>query len=480
MYRFHWYLLLAALCTATAEAQQFQMFLDRALAAPEHRRQFMADSVLSVIDAFPYRENDTTAWFLYKGTAGEVALTGDMNAWSDSRSPLRRLDATDLWYRMEHFEADARLDYKFIIDKDWLLDPRNPFTISSAGGPSSELRMPGYTPPPEIYSQDGVPHGTLIDTTFASQSLSNNRLVRIYLPAGYTTGQQRYPVLLFHDGNEYLTHAAIMHVLNNLIAKQQIPPCIAVFVSAADRHREYAGDLVEAYTDFIVHTIMPAIDAQFHTSTDPGKRITFGTANGGNISLYIAMKHPEVFGCVAAQSSNIVGNVHAAYQHAPHLPLRLYLDVGTYDIPMLIPIVHDFVALLAVRGYEHHFQEPHEGHSWGNWRGHLRDALEYHLARLLDITASTETAARKLSVGAIWPNPASARITVPVTLPYAGRLRISLHDMLGREVQLLHDALAPPGSTQQHVPLPAALPPGRYFMHTRFNGMQQVQTLLVR
>lgn len=480
MHRFLWLLLPVCLYTATAEAQQFRMFLDRALAAPEQRRQFMADSMLSTITAFPYRETDTTVWFLYKGAAEEIALAGDMNAWSDSRTPLQRLEATDLWYRLEHFEADARLDYKFIVDKYWLLDPRNPYTISSAGGQSSELRMPRYTQPYEIYRQDGVPFGTLIDTTFSSQALHNNRLVRIYLPAGYTTTQPRYPVLLFHDGNEYLTHAAIMHILNNLIHQQHIPPCIAVFVSAADRHREYAGDLVDAYTEFIVQTVMPAIDAQFHTSTDPRTRITFGTGNGGNISLYIAMKHPQVFGGVTAQSSNIIGSVHSIFQHGPHLPLRVYIDVGKYDIPILIPIVHDFVAVLAARGYEYRFRQPHEGHSWGNWRGHLRDALEYHLDHLLDVTAPPTTAAPDISVGAAWPNPADVRITVPVTLPYAGQLRITLHDMLGREVRLLHDAPALPGYSQQRMALPAALPPGRYFLRTGFDGMQRVQSLLIR
>jgi enterochelin esterase-like enzyme len=58
------------------------------------------------------------------------------------------------------------------------------------------------------------------------------------------------------------------------------------------------------------------------------------------------------------------------------LDVKLYLDLGTYDIPMLIPLVRDFIPILQAGGYTYRYQEYHEGHSWGSWRTHIDDALE--------------------------------------------------------------------------------------------------------
>ena len=44
---------------------------------------------------------------------------------------LTRIYPISFFYRYETFERDARLDYKFIINEsNWILDPRNPNTVS--------------------------------------------------------------------------------------------------------------------------------------------------------------------------------------------------------------------------------------------------------------------------------------------------------------------------------------------------------------
>ena len=50
------------------------------------------------------------AVFVYVGRAEEVFLFGDMTDWIDRR-PLTRAADTDLFFREERYEPDARLQY---------------------------------------------------------------------------------------------------------------------------------------------------------------------------------------------------------------------------------------------------------------------------------------------------------------------------------------------------------------------------------
>jgi enterochelin esterase family protein len=121
-----------------------------------------------------------------------------------------------------------------------------------------------------------------------------------------------------------------------------------------------------------VKELMPVIDRKFSTSKDPGKRATFGISAGGNIALYIGMKHPETFGKIAAQSSSIQTEISEKYNGSSKMKLELYMDLGEYDLPVLIPMVSNFIRILQEKKYTYQFKKWHEGHSWGNWETHMK------------------------------------------------------------------------------------------------------------
>ncbi|MDZ7386780.1 MAG: alpha/beta hydrolase-fold protein, partial [candidate division KSB1 bacterium] len=141
--------------------------------------------------------------------------------------------------------------------------------------------------------------------------------------------------------------------------------------------REYAGDRKEALAGFICAELLPWVERRYHVSRDARLRASIGASNGGNISLWLGLHYPEQFGTIAAQSSYVEAEVATRFREGKKLPLRIYLDVGTYDIPLLIPLVRTLRQILVARGYEVLYQEFHEGHSWGNWRAHLDDILEW-------------------------------------------------------------------------------------------------------
>ena len=102
---------------------------------------------------------------------------------------------------------------------------------------------------------------------------------------------------------------------------------------------------------------MPVIDQQYSTSKDPSKRATFGISEGGNIALYIGMKHPETFGKIAAISSDVQTVISTGFQKSAKMNVEFYLDIGKYDIPVLIPLVTDFIKILQNKHYHYQFKQ---------------------------------------------------------------------------------------------------------------------------
>jgi enterochelin esterase family protein len=146
---------------------------------------------------------------------------------------------------------------------------------------------------------------------------------------------------------------------------------IAVFVPPIDRQNEYAGNKKDLFTTFIISELFPVIDKKYSTSKDPQKRATFGISDGGNIALYIGANSPESFGKVAAMSSDVQLEISTKMKRSSKMNLEFYLDMGTYDLPELIPMVNDFTRILKDKHYSYQYYHWHEGHSWENWRTHL-------------------------------------------------------------------------------------------------------------
>ncbi|MFM7340129.1 MAG: alpha/beta hydrolase, partial [Bacteroidota bacterium] len=215
--------------------------------------------------------------------------------------------------------------------------------------------------------------------------------MKVYLPPGYSHSQQ-YPVILFHDGLDYVNLAKAPTIIDRLIAMNKMRPIIAVFVPAVNRTSEYAGNTMSTFHQFIINDIMNWVDKRFSTTANPEYRAVAGASNGGNIALYCALKSPQIFGKVAAQSSNVINSIMKEFDVYPPLPITLYADIGTYDIPQLIPLVKQFKQVLEQRGYMYMYKEVNEGHSWGNWKANMNEYLEFFFPPLPSSVKSNQEA----------------------------------------------------------------------------------------
>jgi enterochelin esterase family protein len=350
-------------------------------------------------DNYPIFENDSTVVLLYKGEVESVEIIGDMSEWA-SNIPMKRIDGTDLFYFTGNYESNARLNYWMLVAgvEFPVVDPFNPYKSMSGFGPLSELAMPGYVRHPAfdeyIHGEKGGFDG-LLSFELPVGALTYPHDIYVYLPPGYDEENNTYKAVYFHDAKDYIEFAVTPVVLNFLIQNEEIEPLIAVFVNPPNLHqpkipnRSTEYGLNDDYVKFFVDEVVPFITSKFRTITEPNSRLVVGDSYGGLISLYIAFKRPEIFKNAYSQSgyhSFQNGRIIKMIENSERRDIRLYIDIGKYERKVgsaFLPASEgDFLIanrqlrdVLKKKQYDFVYREYPEGHTWGNWRRHLIDAL---------------------------------------------------------------------------------------------------------
>lgn len=136
----------------------------------------------------------------------------------------------------------------------------------------------------------------------------SERHIKVYLPAGYGQGEQRYPVIyylhsfgwspaqMFEDGQ-------VQQVLDRAIASHRVEPMILVagdFTGPPYGAFYGNGPVSGRWEDHIVKELVPAIDARYRTLPAAASRGIAGEMIGGYGALRMAMLHPDIFASVYA------------------------------------------------------------------------------------------------------------------------------------------------------------------------------------
>lgn len=351
----------------------------------------------------PMIDGSAVHFVYYDPDARQVAATGEFNQWDRRGTPLLPLGNTGIFYRTMDFQGPVRVEYKLIVDGDWVIDPFCPNNIDNGIGEKNSYFVVGdLRDPPELEVSASVPRGRVQEFEFESEVLHNRRRVYVYMPANYQEQvNDGFPVLYVHDGGEYLTRARLPTILDNLIHNQEIPPLMAVMVDPIDRLREYSAN--EEYARFTETELIPHIDKTYRTLARREGRGVIGASLGGLISAYLGLSRPHLFSKVGGQSSALflldgergsslvndllkrVGVSRNPWGNAKGLatlvaelrtPIAFYFDVGKYE-PQFIPAHQRLVPLLEAQGCPCLYQELIGGHNWTSWRAHLKDLLTF-------------------------------------------------------------------------------------------------------
>jgi len=227
--------------------------------------------------------------------ASHVRLAGEFNDWGEHGTAIimDRIATTDVFCHSLDVPGSTRLEYKFIVDGEWRIDPLCHNRIGHGSDQTTYFVIGDSRDPPELEWVADIAHGRVEEFDFAGARLLNSRRVYAYLPAAYDRDlTARFPTLYVHDGGEYLEHARMPTVLDNLIHASSIPPLIAVMIDPVDRQREYR--INDEYRDFLCAEFVPMIDQRYRTAATCESRAVMGASLGGLISNYTALSQPQM------------------------------------------------------------------------------------------------------------------------------------------------------------------------------------------
>ena len=432
----------------------------------------------------PFKHGASVA-FLYRGSGTRIQVAGDFNGWNPNAGTASLMAPSNVWIREETFPEDARLDYKIVRNgNDWILDPANPLRQRGGFGDNSELRMPAYVPSPWVERRAGTLQGSYsLVNTIASASLGYTVNYRVYLPAGYEGERlSDLPVIYVTDGHEYADDliGSMRIVLDNLIADGEIVPVIAVFIDPRVGGNNLRGSqYVEnpQFAAFVADELVPVIDATYRTDPRRYARAILGTSLGGLNSAYFAAERTDTFYLIGIQSPAFhAGNdIYDLYRDEPVRDVRIHMSWGTiFDVGDAGEVM---AGILSEKGYQFETVILNEGHSWGSWRATLDDMLVYFWGAQSNVSIEETPSTFDVSLGQNYPNPFSENTTIPISLPSAANIHLSIYDLLGRKVATLAEGMRPPGTYR----LPwrgAFMPSGVYVARLEVEG-RRVQTRML-
>lgn len=330
--------------------------------------------------------------FVYRGEARSVQLRSFVWGLPTSQ-PLERLEGTDLWLLRIELPQQSRLEYKFDVDSDhvkgWILDPLNASAAMDPFGANSVCRSWGYERPAWTLPDPDARQGSIEEIMFTSAALGGQRPVRLYVPARFRRTRQ-YPLLIVHDGDDFLRFADLKVVLDNLIHRMEIAPLVCALTQSPDRLKEYAAD--PAHAKFLTEELLPHLESRLPLIGTPAGRGLMGASFGGVASLSTAWRYQGVYGKLLLESGSFafsdigkhrrgpvfdpVADFVNEFRKDPVVPAQqLFISCGIYE--SLIYENRSLIAFLQDKRMQVRYREVRDGHNWENWRDRLQDALSW-------------------------------------------------------------------------------------------------------
>ncbi len=335
------------------------------------------------------------ATFVYRGRADSVRWRSWVHGLPGSL-PMQRLASGDAWALRIELPPGSRIEYKLEIGQDgrveWILDPMNPVVATDPFGANSVCRGYGYVRPPWSLPDPAAKPGHVDEIVVESRALGTSRSIGLYVPARFERGT-RYPLLVAHDGFDYLRYASLPVVLDNLIHRRDIPPLVAVLTQSDDRLREYGGD--DRHAEFVANELPAAVEQRLDLQPTLGGRVLMGASFGAVASLHAAWRHPAAYRGLLLQSGSFardeslhgwgattVGSVADFVNRFHASPGRMadsvYVSCGSYE--SLLDDNRDLLPVLRQSASEVLYEEAPDGHHWENWRDRLQSALSWLFA----------------------------------------------------------------------------------------------------
>lgn len=207
----------------------------------------------------------------------------------------------------------------------------------------------GYTLGPDSQPHDGVPKGTVSKFVLPPGKYypGTPHNCAVYVPAQYD-GAKPTPFMIFLDGSQALNALHVPTVLDNLIAKHDLPPMIAIFVdpgvlpavsdqdqSRYNRIYEY-DSLTPLFSEFLLNELIPEVRKNYNLSQNPDDRGLSGVSTGAVGAFAAAWNRPDQFHRVLSLIGTYVSmkgadELPGLIRKTEPKPIRIFMQDGSHD-----------------------------------------------------------------------------------------------------------------------------------------------------
>jgi enterochelin esterase family protein len=283
--------------------------------------------------------------------------------------------------------------YFLVIDDLPVADPASQ-SFYGTGKMASAIDIPEKGA--DFYVIKDVPHGCVSERYYFSAVDQAWKRLFVYTPPGYEQNMQiKYPVVYIqHGGGEdetgWVNQGKTAFIMDNLISEGKAVPMIVVMASGNFRTISggYSSEGMAKFKMEITKNVVPFIDKNYRTLTDPDNRAICGLSMGGGQSFYAGLESPDYFGSVGIFSSGLFGGIRnptgKTFDAEAEVPgllsksadfnkrLKLfYISCGEQD--PRIEFTKKAVDIMRQHGLDVEFNSFPGDHEWQVWRKSLHD-----------------------------------------------------------------------------------------------------------
>ena len=208
---------------------------------------------------------------------------------------------------------------------------------------------------PDSLPHEGTPKGKLEGPfLFKSTALANTvRKYWVFVPAQYDAAKPAC-VLVFQDGQRAINPSGVLRVptvMENLIARKEMPVAIGIFITPGQRGNEYPDSigngnpnnrsaeydsLGDAYARFLVDELLPEVSKTYNLTKDPDGRAIGGASSGAICAFTVAWERPSAFRKVISMIGSFTdirgGHAYSdLVRKSDRKPIRIFIQDGTRD-----------------------------------------------------------------------------------------------------------------------------------------------------
>jgi predicted alpha/beta superfamily hydrolase len=304
----------------------------------------------------PIRSGNIVLFVIRSKPDDSLFLAGDFNSWDETQKmDIIPFDNT-FRYRSIEVKHNEFIYYKFKNNR-WFSDPYNKYFLFNPKFNNSV-----------VYPENG---GRITQITIPSPKLNNNnRNIYIYLPAEYFHSNRKYPVVYMQDGDNLFENSPkakwgtwnIRKNVDSIVESSLAKPFIVAGITTSNRDDEYLhGSKIwgekqvaklDLYTEYLIQTLIPAVESQFRVEKNPENRAIAGSSFGGISIFRIAWLNSDIFGKLASFSpSSWIGEEPDTIENESMLELisetqnmpelKIYLDSGDLDAQGIVSYIAD-------------------------------------------------------------------------------------------------------------------------------------------